>query len=65
MAATTGRATSNLKLRKAPNVDDEFFDIVRVGQKVQILKNEGEWVYVRVDGHEGYLISKFVKEVSE
>ena len=65
MAATFGRATSNLNLRKAPNRDEEGFDVIRVGQKVEILKNEGEWVFVRVDGHEGYLMSKFVKEVKE
>jgi uncharacterized protein YgiM (DUF1202 family) len=65
MAATTGRAKTNLHLRKEPNTKAESFDVIRVGQKVQILKNEGEWMLVRVDGNEGYLISKFVAEVKE
>jgi uncharacterized protein YgiM (DUF1202 family) len=65
MAATTGRAKTNLHLRKEPNQKAEGFDVIRVGQKVQILKNEGEWMLVRVDGHDGYLISKFVEEVKE
>ena len=63
--ATIGRANTNLKLRKSPNRDEDGFDDIRVGQRVEILKTEGEWVFVRVDGHEGYLISKFVKEVKE
>jgi uncharacterized protein YgiM (DUF1202 family) len=60
MAATTGRAKDNLKLRKEPSLDAEYFDIVRIGQQVQILKTEGDWMLVRVDGHDGYVISKFV-----
>jgi uncharacterized protein YgiM (DUF1202 family) len=60
MAATTGRARDNLKLRKGPSLEEDHIDIVRVGQKVQILKQEGEWMLVRVDGNEGYVIGKFV-----
>ena len=60
MAATTGRAKDNLKLRKEPSPDSDYFDIVRVGQQVQILKTEGDWMLVRVDGHDGYLLTKFV-----
>lgn len=63
--ANFGRATTNLNLRKAPSKDEEGFDVIRVGQKVEILKNEGDWMFVRVDGHEGYLMSKFVKEVND
>jgi uncharacterized protein YgiM (DUF1202 family) len=60
MAATTGRARDNLKLRKGPSLEEEYIDIVRVNQQVQILKHEGEWMLVRVDGNEGYVIAKFV-----
>ena len=65
MASTNGRAKDNLKLRKGPSLDEEFFDIVRIGQQVQILKTEGEWMLVRVDGHEEYVISKFVVPLKE
>jgi uncharacterized protein YgiM (DUF1202 family) len=58
--ANMGRAKTNLRLRKGPSQDEESFDVIRVNQQVEILKEEGEWMYVRVDGHEGYLISKFV-----
>jgi uncharacterized protein YgiM (DUF1202 family) len=61
MAATTGRARDNLKLRKGPSLDEAHIDIIRVNQQVQILKQEGEWMLVRVDGNEGYVIAKFVK----
>lgn len=60
--ANMGRAKTNLRLRKEPNEKAEPFDVIRVNQQVEILKNEGGWMFVRVDGHEGYLMSKFVKE---
>ena len=60
MASTTGRAKDNLKLRKGPSLEHESIDIVRVGQKMEILSNEGDWLLVKVDGNEGYVISKFV-----
>lgn len=60
MATTTGRAKDNLKLRKGPSLEHEFIDVIRVGQKMEIMANQGEWLLVRVDGNEGYVISKFV-----
>ena len=65
MASTIGRARDNLKLRKGPGLEHETFDIVRAGQKVEILSNQGDWMLVKVDGNEGYVISKFVVPVKE
>ena len=65
MASKMGRAKDNLKLRKGPDLESDFFDIVRIGQKVEIMSNQGEWMLVKVDGHEGYVISKFVVPLKE
>jgi uncharacterized protein YgiM (DUF1202 family) len=60
-----GRAKDNLKLRKGPSLEHDFIDVIRRGQKMEIMANQGEWLLVKVDGNEGYVISKFVAITKE
>lgn len=54
--------TSSLRVRKEPNTTSDILTLLAVGDKIEAISTEGEWVKVQFsDGDEGYVSAEYVK----
>lgn len=61
VALVTGiSANSSLNLRDAPGMHGNIIKMLYYGQKLIVLGEEGEWLRVRTDAFEGYVMKGFV-----
>lgn len=52
-----------VNFRKAPSKEAEIIDIVRKGMRLTAFEQVSNWTKVRFDGHDGYIMSEFLKEI--
>lgn len=52
-----------VNLRKAPSKNAEILNIVRKGTKLEASAKLPEWTKVHFNGQDGYMMSKFLKEI--
>lgn len=55
--------TTNVNLRALPSLNSNVLTMVKVGDSVRILDQEGEWFKVDYQGTEGYIFWKYVSFV--
>ncbi|MFS0787783.1 SH3 domain-containing protein [Shouchella sp. 1P09AA] len=60
-----GKTTARLNLRSQPNTSSSIRTTLSKGQTVQIVKQEGNWYFVRVGFQTGWVSSEFVSTSSE
>lgn len=59
---TAVSTTSTLRVRKSPNTDSQILTLLAVGDKMEAISTEGDWVKVQFsDGEEAYVSAEFVK----
>ena len=56
---------STLNLRRENNTTSEILLRLYYGQELAVIGTEGDWLHVRTDAAEGYVMSKFVTAVPE
>lgn len=52
-----------VNFRKAPSKNAEILDIVRKGTTLEASEKLPEWTKVHFNGQDGYIMSKFLKEI--
>ncbi|UTR08561.1 SH3 domain-containing protein [Alkalihalobacillus sp. LMS6] len=60
-----GKTTARLNLRSQPNTSSSIRTTLSKGQTVQIVKQEGNWYFVRVGFQTGWVSSEFVSTSNE
>lgn len=65
LAATGVVNTEELNLRKEASTDSEAIDGLVKGDEVNIISEEGDWYKVTVNGQDGYVSKKYIKEKDE
>ena len=56
---------STLNLRKEPNTVCEVLTRLYYGQQLAVISAEGDWLHVRTDSIEGYVMARYVSRVQE
>ena len=56
---------SSLNLRAEPNTSSEIIMRLYYGQRLIVIGTEGEWMHVRTDVTEGYVMRKFVSALTD
>ena len=56
---------SYLNLREQPNTQATVLRQLYFGQDLLVIKELGEWLMVRTDDAEGYVMEQFVSKVSD
>ncbi|WP_312009238.1 SH3 domain-containing protein, partial [Shouchella clausii] len=59
-----GETTARLNLRSQPNTSSNVLTTLALGQKLEILKKEGNWYRVRAGHQSGWVSADFVKMTS-
>lgn len=60
-AATVTVTTDTLKVRKGPSLDSNILGLVSVNDKLEVIKQEGDWYQVKYKEAEGYVSKEYVK----
>ncbi|MBL8160707.1 MAG: DUF3380 domain-containing protein [Anaerolineae bacterium] len=61
MAGTKGEVNSaGLRLREGPGTSFAIKTTLKMGTKVDILENQGDWLKIRAEGHEGFAAAQFI-----
>ena len=56
----TLNAKANIIVRQKPNTESNRIGIVEIGERIMVLKVEGEWAQVLCDGSVGYIYKKYL-----
>lgn len=56
---------SSLNMRKKKDVKSERIMVLQNGEDVEVLEDDGEWLYVACAGKKGYCKSEFLKPVED
>ena len=53
--------TETLRVRKEPNLDSGVLGLLAMGEAVEAVEEQGDWVSISYEGVTGYVASKYVK----
>ena len=56
---------STLNLRRESNTTSDILMRLYFGQELSVLEQQGDWIRVRTDAAEGYVMLKYVSPVQE
>jgi murein DD-endopeptidase MepM/ murein hydrolase activator NlpD/uncharacterized protein YraI len=57
--------TADLNVRSGPGLENPVLTVVKQGTNLEVLGREGDWLKVRADGVEGFVLSTYVSVVGE
>lgn len=57
--------TETLRVREEPNTECEIMALMAVGEEVEVLEDQGDWLKVSVDSEEGYVSADYVEVSNE
>lgn len=57
--------TETLRVREEPNTECEIMALMAVGEEVEVLEDQGDWLKVSVDSEVGYVSSDYVEVSNE
>ena len=60
-AKTATVNTDTLRLRKEPSTSSTTLELLDLGDKLEVIEEDGEWIKVKVDGVTGYVSAQYVK----
>ena len=61
MAKTATVSTETLNLRKEASTSSTVLELLDIGEKLEVLEEDGDWIKVKVNGITGYVNKSYVK----
>jgi len=57
--------TETLRVREEPNTECDIMALMAVGEEVEVIENQGDWIKVSVDNEVGYVSADYVEISNE
>ena len=63
-AQTMGETTANLNMREGTSTSTKVIQVIRKGEKVEVIKKDGKWSQVKYNDKTGYVYNRYLTETT-